>query len=807
MTAPQSSQAEAAKLAAILNKIQADQANLGAGASTDQLQNSSIEVTTGRGYIPIFENGQEKHRIGRQPDGTITSVSTGNLNPPLVPNTPVCTPFIGGVTVLCDGFPGVQYLDFSHINVYVDSVIYGTLMKVPEATVAAPLSYGPHTFSLTSVNLSGTESAQSTVVSATPNQIIGDDIAEGIITTLKLADDAVTAAKLAANAVLAGNIADNAVTANALLAGAVTNTKIADNAIDTAQIQAAAVGGAQIAAAAITAANILAGTITTTEIATDTITAGNISANAIGTSELAANVVTAAKIAAGTITATQIATDTIQANNIAAGAVATSELAANSITADKIQANAITAVAIAANAVTATQIQAGSVDATKLAAQIILASTQIIVGNPVAARLVLDSAGLTQIDSKGNIALQFGEDASGNTFTVIDPTDSSNALASIGSDGSMSMTGISINGTASINGVDLINFLNSQPVGIIAKGSFTSSGTVISDTQIGLFEISFNAVAGRVYRLKSDNVFLTSGSAGWLVANYTINGTVPTISSPQLCADMASDRYVDTDITTTVLNWPAAGDSHSHNLPYPTQSARLDAILPSTLTGRIRILVGAYCTWASGATMSLGGYAGTAVNVYIEDLGLTVGNTGGANNGSGTSTATGTFVTTYPATYTKYIGDNVGATMADGLQQGEAGTINYMSMLGFDYTTIVSVLTSATIVKVELYLYSNYWALTEGGTACVGTHNVTGTTPTSYSFVTRDVLDQPMKKPQGLWLQLPTSVGTAFKAATIKGLVLDSRVGSPGTSNYGIFRDNTYIDSTIHPALRITYTK
>jgi hypothetical protein len=129
-----------------------------------------------------------------------------------------------------------------------------------------------------------------------------------------------------------------------------------------------------------------------------------------------------------------------------------------------------------------------------------------------------------------------------------------------------------------------------------------------------------------------------------------------------------------------------------------------------------------------------------------------------------------------------------------------------MSMLGFNYASIVTLLTGATIVKVELYLYSNYWAVSTGGIACIGLHNATGT-PTTYSFTTRDVLDQSMKKPQGMWITLPNSVGTALQAGTAKGLVLDSRITNPTTSNYGEFRDSTYTDSTVYPSLRITYTK
>ncbi len=181
------------------------------------------------------------------------------------------------------------------------------------------------------------------------NAITSARIAADAVTTAKIADDAVTNALIATDAVNQDSIAANAVTATQIVAGTITASEIASNAITTAKINAGA----------ITAAKIGTGEITATQIASNTITASQIAADAIGVSELAANSVTAAAIVANTITASEIAANTLTATQIAAGAIATDELAADAVTAAKITAGTITATEIASNTITGDQINVG----------------------------------------------------------------------------------------------------------------------------------------------------------------------------------------------------------------------------------------------------------------------------------------------------------------------------------------------------------------------------------------------------------------------------------------------------------------
>jgi hypothetical protein len=737
---------ETQKLKQVLDKISRDVEKLKAGSAAPQLQNSSVEASEGRGYIPIMENGVEKHRVGRQPDGTFTSVSINNLKAPVIPNRPVCTPFIGGVNVSCDGFGSQQYLDFSHINVYVDGVITGTLMKVPEAFPVAPLSPVPHSFALTSVNLSGTESAQSPAVIATPNLVVGDDIANGIIDTLKLKDDAVTAAKIAA--------------------AAVTNTEIADGSISTPKL--------------------IAQSITTALIAT--------------------------------------------------AAINTDLLAAGAITTDKMAANSVTALQIAANAVTAGAIQAGSINATHLTANLILA-TKIIAGSLTGRRLQLDSSGLTQTDVNGNIALQFGSNPAGNTLTVIDPNNSQNSLATIGADGSGSFTGMSTNGTFTVNGVDLIGFLNSAPGGVQAYGLF--GGNSPSTTgEIGIFELSFTCAPNRVYHVISSPIFIV-GDLGSIKVRYTGDGTVPNASSPILQEAFGSgiqNTRPPTSASTLPYDQPTSAApsapggvdghthiigghnhfmDHSHSTYYPLIPATINLLFNTGNASRIRLLFTVTSTYGASTYATSSGALG--MQFAVEDIGDFVTATGGTNAGGGTTNATGQYVKTYPALWGRSWNDHLPAGQFyqnDVLYQGYDGTNHWYSQLGFDWNTIINDMQGATINKVEVYLYSNYWANNSGGTVLVGTHNgrTTGG-ETVYTFWRPTGIvwtEAHMSKPQGSWITLDNSIGNFFKSNTIAGLVLDSRSASNGDAvgaNFGTFRNFNFTDATVHPALRITYTK
>ncbi len=112
-------------------------------------------------------------------------------------------------------------------------------------------------------------------------------VADGSISTAKLADDAVTAAKLASNAVVAASIVDDNV----------TQAKIADDAVGADQLAASAVVTASIVDDAVTAAKLASNAVVTASIVDDAVTSAKIADDAITSALIADDAVVAAAIA------------------------------------------------------------------------------------------------------------------------------------------------------------------------------------------------------------------------------------------------------------------------------------------------------------------------------------------------------------------------------------------------------------------------------------------------------------------------------------------------------------------------------
>lgn len=123
----------------------------------------------------------------------------------------------------------------------------------------------------------------STLAYATPTATVAD----GAITTDKLADLAVTAAKIAAATITATQLAD----------GAITTAKLADLAVTAGKIAAATITATQLADGAVATAKLADLAVTAGKIAAATITATQLADNAVATAKIANNAVTLAKLA------------------------------------------------------------------------------------------------------------------------------------------------------------------------------------------------------------------------------------------------------------------------------------------------------------------------------------------------------------------------------------------------------------------------------------------------------------------------------------------------------------------------------
>lgn len=258
------------------------------------IDDTSIEVRDSAGSLRAL--------VGMQADGT-TAVNVVNGPPPPQPTTPIVASVLGGVTVSWDGAftdGSAVPLDFARLEVHAstsdgftpDAGTLKATIETPQGSTAVVITDDPVYVRLMARSTSGTASTPSAQAGpAGPTEVVASDVLDGIITTVKLADDAVTQAKVAT--------------------GAIGTTEITDDAVTTAKIVAGAVQAAQIAADAVNASKIAAGAVTTAKL----------DALAVTTDKLAANAVTVAKLAAGSVDATALAADAITGKTITGGTI------------------------------------------------------------------------------------------------------------------------------------------------------------------------------------------------------------------------------------------------------------------------------------------------------------------------------------------------------------------------------------------------------------------------------------------------------------------------------------------------------
>jgi hypothetical protein len=174
------------------------------------IDNTSVEIRDGAGGL--------KGLVGVQADGT-AAVNIVNGAAPPQPSNPIVASVLGGVTVSWDGqfaAGAVIPLDWQRVEVHaaitpvyepVPATLQSTIETAQGATVVVPCDT-PVYVRLVARNTSGTASTPSdTIGPFGPTPVVADDILDGIVTTVKLADDAVTEAKVATGAIGADQLA------------------------------------------------------------------------------------------------------------------------------------------------------------------------------------------------------------------------------------------------------------------------------------------------------------------------------------------------------------------------------------------------------------------------------------------------------------------------------------------------------------------------------------------------------------------------------------------------------------------------
>lgn len=169
-----------------------------------------------------------------------------------------------------------------------------------------------------------------------------DNIVDGSIATVDLADASVTASKIANDAVGSEQLDEGAV-GNAQVANAsLTGVKLADSTITGDKIAAGAIGSEHLSAATFTGENITDGSLEGVDLADSTITGDKIAAGAISSEHLSSASFTGDNVADGSLTAVDLADSTITGDKIAAGAISAEHLSGSSLTGANIADGSLT---------------------------------------------------------------------------------------------------------------------------------------------------------------------------------------------------------------------------------------------------------------------------------------------------------------------------------------------------------------------------------------------------------------------------------------------------------------------------------
>ncbi len=163
------------------------------------------------------------------------------------------------------------------------------------------------------------------------------------------------------------------------------------------------------------------------------------------------------------------------------------------------------------------------------------------------------------------------------------------------------------------------------------------------------------------------------------------------------------------------------------------------------------------------------------------------------------------YTETIPASWWQaYTGDNSQAThptysgrAAQGRTPHAPGNGVMRGLIGFP--SQASLLSGATVKKIEVYVYADKWHASAGGTAVLGTHGH-GSKPGSWSSTSNDVARKKMGRGSGLWITLPSSVHAGFKSGSLRGISFYPPSGSTSSEYYGLFTGKK-------AKLRITYEK
>lgn len=439
----------------------------------------------------------------------------------------------------------------------------------------------------------------------------------------------------------------------------------------------------------------------------------------------------------------------------------------------------------------------------------------------------LSLAGAVPIHMPGRVGLQAinsaGEPYDVTTYGLdtagIDPL-TGDTLWGTDATGYSTVQGLSVNSDPIFEGTPLTELLASSGTGFYAgasRGSQTDpAATASGGGETGYYEMTAELEEGRIYELRSSNVWLrtsqTSTTRVALNVRYTVS-TDPNVDPPAV--SLSSPLFARDD----------AGVDGNNGLG---RQAMINKLL-STTNGyaHYRFLVSVYSVGGSayiemGSSLNVDADLGFTVEpdvaqLYVVDLGNQPWTNRAVSNGG----TTGAPALTPKKRYTfDYYPHWTRTFRGDGSVWGDSGDAyqgftsyyppngNMAAQIGdfrrnFSGPGIASDLAGATIEGCWFWLYAKHWYANAGGTGIVRYHNNTG--PGSLNNYAGLWTVGGWARGQGRWINVGIATGNGLRDGGAKGI----QVGpAPTTASayYGYF--GGHADSgDARPRIRVTYTK
>ena len=151
------------------------------------------------------------------------------------------------------------------------------------------------------------------------------------------------------------------------------------------------------------------------------------------------------------------------------------------------------------------------------------------------------------------------------------------------------------------------------------------------------------------------------------------------------------------------------------------------------------------------------------------------------------------------ATYWVGNGNGVNSGMSSPkVAQGKPPGVGYLQRGAIGFPSMTGTLSGSSIKKVEVYVYASHWYSSAGGTLEIGTHGHTSKPTTMTEDLVTNRKSQSLKKPEGRWVTLPSTVHAGVLSGSVRGI--QAYTTSTSLSKYG------YLDGK-RTKIRVTYAK